>query len=355
MTVDARMNRTWHLARRPVGNIRPQDFDLRVSPRPEPGPNQFRVRVLYLSLDPGQRLWIREKASYMESLPLGGPMMSFAMGTVEASRNLDFPEGTIVTGVFGWQDYALCDGTVAVKPIAADPRLPLLARFGMLEHIGLTAYFGTLDLLRPKPGETMVVSGAAGAVGSIAVQIGKIMGSRVVGIAGSDEKCAWLSDELGADAAVNYRKGPLVEQLRAACPDGIDTFFDNVGGPCLEAVLDLINMRARIAMSGAVSQYSADEKPYGPSNIYNLLMKRARIEGFIVLDYAADARWWAIAEEQLIQWHLQGRLKYRLDIVTGLERAPQAMTRLFDGSNTGKLLVEVSQPPTKQESRGHRA
>lgn len=348
MGFDPARNRTWHLASRPHGDIRPENFEMRVTPRPEPGANQFRVRVLYVSLDPGQRLWVREKASYMPSLPVGGPMLSFAMGVVEASRHEGFPDGTIVAGVFGWQDYALADGSGTVRTVISDPRLPLLARFGMLEHIGLTAYFGTLDLLRPRPGETMVVSGAAGAVGSIAVQIGKIMGCRVVGIAGSDEKCAWLRDELGADAAVNYRAGPLAEQLRRACPDGIDSFFDNVGGECLEAVLDLINMKARIAMCGAVSQYGADDKPYGPPNIYNLLMKRARMEGFIVLDYAADKRWWAIAEEQLIQWHVQGRLKFRLDIVDGLEQAPTAMTRLFNGTNAGKLLVRVSDDPSNR-------
>lgn len=344
MEFDPARNRAWHLASRPHGDIRVENFAMQASPRPEPATGEFRVRLLYISLDPGQRLWVREKASYTPSLPVGAPMVSFAMGVVEASRHPGFADGAIVAGVFGWQDYAISDGE-GVRIVAADPRLPLLARFGLLEHIGLTAYFGTLDLLRPRPGETMVVSGAAGAVGSIALQIGKIMGCRVVGIAGSDEKCAWLRDELGADAAVNYRHRPLPESLAEACPGGIDTFFDNVGGECLEAVLDLINMKARIAMCGAVSQYGADDRPYAPANIYNLLMKRARMEGFIVLDYAADRRWWAIAEEQLVQWHLQGRLKYRLDVVDGLEQTPRAMTRLFDGSNAGKLLVRVSAEP----------
>jgi NADPH-dependent curcumin reductase CurA len=345
MNTDPTINRTWHLVRRPSGDIRAEDFELRTTPRPEPAPGQCRIRVVYLSLDPGQRLWVREKDSYAPSLPLGVPMVSFAMGVVETDGMPELPVGTIVTGVSGWQDYALVDSPGAVSIVARDPRLPLLARFGMLEHIGLTAYFGTLDLLDPKPGETMVVSGAAGAVGSLALQIGKIMGSRVVGIAGSDAKCAWLTNTLGADAAVNYRRGRLTDQLRGACPQGVDTFFDNVGGECLEAVLDHINLKARIAMCGAVSQYGNDDRPYAPSNIYNLLLKRARMEGFIVLDYAADRRWWRKAEEQMIQWHLQGRLQYRLDVVDGLEQTPVAMTRLFTGANTGKLLVRVSAEP----------
>lgn len=228
-----------------------------------------------------------------------------------------------------------------------DPRLDLTARFTLFEHIGLTAYFGIMDILRPKHGETMVVSGAAGAVGSMAVQIGKIMGCRVVGIAGTDEKCNWVKNELGADTVINYRKQSLKDALRESCPEGVDTFFDNVGGETLEAVLNVINMKARIAMCGAISQYAADEQMYGPPNIYNLLNKRARIEGFIVLDYASDGRWWAHAHDEMTQWYLQGRLKYHIDLVEGLENAPVAISKLFDGTNTGKLLVKVSDEPIR--------
>lgn len=341
------VNRRWVLATRPKGDLGPDNFVLRESAVPEPGVNEFRIRTVYLSLDPTHRLWAREAASYMPSVRLGDVMRGFTMGVVEKSNHPDFAEHQIVTGVFGWEDYSISDGSGIVAAMDMDPRLPLTARFGLFEHIGLAAYFGILDLLHPKLGETLVVSGAAGAVGSVAVQIGKIMGCRVVGIAGSEEKCAWLKNDLGADAVVNYREGGLKDTLRAACPNGVDMFFDNVGGETLEAALDLINMKARIAMCGAISQYGNDEKPYAPANIYNLLNKRAKLEGFIVLDYAADKRWWAKAHDDMTQWYLQGRMKYRLDVVDGLENAPKAVTQLFDGSNTGKLLVKVAAEPDR--------
>jgi len=342
------VNRSWHLTSRPKGDLSADNFELRESPIPEPGKGEFRVRTIYLSLDPTFRLWTREKDSYMPSVKLGDVMRGFTMGVVEKSNHPDFPVGGIVTGVFGFEEYSISDGSGFTTLVKMDPRLPLTARFGLFEHIGLTAYFGILDLLSPKVGETMVVSGAAGAVGSIAVQIGKIVGLRVVGIAGSDEKCEWIKNELGADEVVNYRKGPLKDSLRAACPNGVDSFFDNVGGEVLEAVLDLINMKARIAMCGAISQYGKDDKMYGPPNIYNLLNKRAKIEGFIVLDYAADTRWWAKAHDEMTQWYLQGRVKYRLDVVEGFEQAAQAITKLFNGTNTGKLLVKVSEEPKRE-------
>lgn len=340
-------NRQWILTSRPTGELAAGNFELRESAVPEPGGNEFLIHTIYLSLDPTHRLWTRERDSYMPSVKLGEVMRGFTLGVVTKSCHPTYPVGAIVTGVFGWEDYSISNGGGIVTRVEMDPRLPLTARFGLFEHIGLAAYFGILDILHPKIGETMVVSGAAGAVGSIAVQIGKIMGCRVVAIAGSDEKCAWLKNELGADAAVNYKTGSLKDSLRAACPDGVDTFFDNVGGAILEAVLDLINMKARIAMCGAISQYGHDDKPYAPPNIYNLLNKRAKMEGFIVLDYAADQRWWAKAHEDMTQWHLQGRMKYRIDTVDGLENAPNAVTKLFNGSNAGKLLVKVSEEPKR--------
>jgi NADPH-dependent curcumin reductase CurA len=352
MGTSTNVNRSWHLKSRPVGSLKASDFELRDSPVPQPKPGELLIRTVYLSLDPTHRLWTREKASYMPSVKLGGVMRGFILGVVEQSHNADYPAGCIVTAVLGWSLYNISDGGAdgsLIAKVEMDPRLPLIARFGLFEHIGLTSYFGVLDLLRPRPRETLVVSGAAGAVGSLAVQIGKIYaGCRVVGVAGTDDKCRWLTEELGADAAVNYRKGPLAESLRAACPDGIDTFFDNVGGECLEAVLDQINMNARIAMCGAISQYGNDDKPYGPSNIYNLLMKRARIEGFIVLDYAADKRWWAKAHDDITNWHLQGRLKYRVDVVKGIDNAAGAVTKLFEGTNTGKLVVQLSEEPARR-------
>lgn len=347
---DAQRNQSWHLVKRPEGDLTPDNFELRESEIPQIKDGEFLVRTIYLSLDPTFRLWTREKESYMPSVALGDVMRGFTMGVVEKSLHADFPEDAIVTGVFGWEKYSVSDGSGIVTLVDMDPRLPLSSRFTLFEHIGLTAYFGILDILQPRYGATMVVSGAAGAVGSMAVQIGKIMGCRVVGIAGTDEKCDWLTEELGADAAVNYRHPAFEDELDVACPTGIDTFFDNVGGEILNAVLARINMKARIAISGGISQYSGDDKQPGPSNILSLLYKRARMEGFIVLDYAADQRWWAKAEQDMTTWYLQGRLKYKLDIFESFEAAPNAVCKLFDGSNTGKLLVKVSDEPDRQMS-----
>lgn len=341
-------NLSWHLISRPVGDLSPENFELRETAIPEISDGEFLIRTIYLSLDPTFRLWTREKESYMPSVQLGDVMRGFTLGVVEKSFNAAFPVGSVVTGVLGWEKYSVSDGTGAITLVDMDPRLPLTSRFTLFEHIGLTAYFGILDILRPKAGETMVVSGAAGAVGSMAVQIGKILGCRVVGLAGTAEKCAWLTDELGADAAINYREQSIDAALAAACPDGIDTYFDNVGGEILNAVLGRINMKARIAICGGISQYDGDDNKPGPSNILALLYKRARMEGFLVLDYAADQEWWSKAEEDMTNWYLEGRMKYKLDIVDGLESAPAAVSKLFNGTNTGKLLVKVSSEPDRK-------
>jgi NADPH-dependent curcumin reductase CurA len=219
--------------------------------------------------------------------------------------------------------------------------LPLEAHLGLLGHIGLTAWVGLLKIGRPRAGETLVVSAAAGAVGSLVGQVGKILGLRVVGITGTEEKCRWLTETLGFDAAVNYRKTIVRAGLRRACPDGIDVYFDNVGGPTLEAVLALINRHARIVVCGLISQYTAKGPVPGP-NLGSLLVQRARMEGFIVLDHIDQA---AAATADLVRWHREGRLRYRLDVVEGLESAPLAVNRLFEGGNTGKLVVRVAEPP----------
>ena len=218
--------------------------------------------------------------------------------------------------------------------------LPLSAHFGLLGHIGLTAYFGLIEVAQAKAGETLVVSAAAGAVGSLAVQIGKILGMRVVGIAGGPEKCRWLIEELGADGVVDYKSEDVAEGLRRTCPNGIDVDFENVGGRTLEAVLGRINLNARIALCGMISQYNASGPEPGPSNLGRLLMQRGRIQGFIMLDYLGRAQ---EGVEKLIGWHLAGRLKYRLDVSDGLALAPAALGKLFTGANTGKVLVKLSE------------
>ncbi len=335
------INRQWRLVKRPAGSFQDTDFSLVSTPRPTLKESEVLVRVIYLSLDPTNRVWARQHDSYLPSVGIGEVMRGLALGRVVESRNAAFPVDAIVSGVLAWEDYAISDGTW-LKVVKQDSRIPLVARFALFEHIGSPAYFGLKDIGRIKAGDQVVVTAAAGAVGSLAVQMAKNWGAHVVGIAGSDEKCAWLKRELGADSAVNYRRGPLKDSLHAACPDGIDLFFDNVGGEGLEAALDLINLHARIVICGAIGGYEADGAQPGPRNLLNLVFKRARMEGFVCFDYAADHAAWAQFEADTTAWHLAGKLNYRVDLVAGLEHAPAAVNRLFTGANQGKLIVQVS-------------
>ncbi len=335
-----RINRQWRLAARPEGLIRETDFRWHEEPVRDLHEEEVLVRTVYLSLDPANRGWISGGPSYVEPVALGEVMRGLTLGVVEASRNQRFTTGDVVAGVNGWQDYAISDGS-DLRVIPASP-LPLTAHLGLLGIVGLTAYFGLLDVGRPREGETLVVSGAAGAVGSIAGQIGKIVGCRVVGIAGTDAKCAWLTDELGFDAAVNYKTQNVVRTLHKHCPDGIDVIFENVGGDILDAELAWINNFARIALCGLISGYNATERPAGPSAFPMVLIRRARVEGFIVTDFMDRANE-AIAK--LAAWHAEGRLQYRVDVRDGLENAPTEINRLFDGSHEGKLIVRVSDEP----------
>jgi hypothetical protein len=335
------VNHQWRLAARPAGLITDADMTWTEEPVPTASHGEVLVRNIYLSLDPTNRTWMNAQATYLPPVSLGSVMRGMTIGVVEQSRHPQFPVGTLVQGTLGWQDYALSDGRGLV-PLRTPPGVPLTAWFGLFGHIGLTAYFGLLDIGKPKTGETLVVSAAAGAVGSLVGQIGKIVGCRVVGIAGSDDKCRWITEELGFDAAINYRTESVHKRLRALCPDGIDIYFDNVGGQILEAVLNQINLRARIPVCGMISQYTAVTPIPGPSNLGVLISKRARMEGFLVLDYLDRA---GEAMPLLGQWHAEGRLKYRVDLVDGLAQAPKALNRLFDGSNTGKLIVRISAEP----------
>ena len=329
-------NQQWRLVARPQGLFKEADFRWVEEDTPPLEEGQALVRTVYLSLDPTNRGWAAGD-TYLPAVPLDSVMRGIAIGRVEDSRAPGLAPGDVVQGLLGWQRYAVLPASQLAKlpPVP----LPLSAHLGLLGHIGLTAWVGLLQVGQPKSGETLVVSAAAGAVGSLVGQIGKIEGMRVVGIAGSDDKCAWLTDELGFDAAVNYRKAPIFASLRRACPRGVDVYFDNVGGETLDTVLSLINLRARIVICGLISQYNATAVPPGPKNLPNLLVKRARMEGFIVLDHVDQAE---KAAADLVRWHLEGRLKYRLDVVDGLEQAPLAVNRLFDGTNAGKLVVRVS-------------
>ena len=340
----AHINRQWRIARRPVGLAKESDFEWHEEPVPAPGPGQVLVRNQYLSLDPISRAWMWHEDTYLPAQRLGAVMRGVTVGTVEESNNRGFSVGTTVTGTLGWQDYAVTDGVSDfLTCLPADPDIPLTMHLGLLGHVGVTAYFGLLDVGKPRGGETLVVSSAAGAVGSLVGQIGKLYGCQVVGITGSKEKCSWLVDELGFDAAINYKSESVFKSLRKHCPRGIDVYFDNVGGAILEDVLGVVNPRARIVVCGMMSVYNdvggTLTFPAGPNNLLNLMLKRARMEGFACLDYRDRA---SEATDAILAWHRAGRIRYRLNVVEGLRNAPRAMNRVFDGSNSGKLVVKMS-------------
>lgn len=331
----------WCLASRPVGLAKTSDFTWSEVAVPEVMPGQLRVRNVYLSLDPTNRGWINPNPTYMPPVQIGEVVRGLGLGVVEESRNPSFNEGDLVQGLLGWQVYQVSDGE-GLSSVPRIPSLPLTAYLGALGHIGLTAYFGLLDIGKPKAGETLVVTAAAGAVGSLVGQIGKMKGCRVVGIAGSDEKCNWLKEDLGFDSTINYKSANIEEALREACPDGIDVDFENVGGRILDTILGQINLRARIVVCGLISQYNATRPVAGPYNFPNVLIRRARVEGFIVLDYLDRS---SEALSEMAEWLVSGKLKYRVEVVQGVESAPTALNKLFDGSHTGKLIVQVSAEP----------
>ena len=342
-TAAPKVNHQWLLRARPQGRVQESDFEWVESRTPELADGQILVRVVYLSLDPTNRIWMEPVDSYLPMLPLGSVMRGVTLGIVEASRHRGFAAGDPVQGLGGWQSYYAGDAAGWTK-LPRIPGLPLTVFFGAMGHIGFSAYFGLMDIGQPKPGETLVVSAAAGAVGSLAGQMGKIAGCRVVGIAGSDDKCAWITRDLGFDAAVNYKRENLRDALTRACPKGIDIDFENVGGAVMDAVFERLNLHARVVLCGLISQYNAQQPPSGPANFASILTKRARIQGFIVTDFSSR---FGEASAQIVQWLQQGKLKYRIDQVDGLREAPKALNRLFDGANTGKLLVKVSDEPQR--------
>ena len=325
------------LASRPHGRPDASNFESVEEPAREPGDGEVLVKTNYLSLDPAMRGWMTDRKSYIPPVQIGEVMRGLTAGVVVRSGHPDYSPGDRVTGGMGWQTYA----TIAAKELhKVPPQVPLTLAMGPLGMTGMTAYFGLLDVGQPKEGETVVVSGAAGAVGSIVGQIAKIKGCHVVGTAGSDDKCEWLK-ELGFDEAINYKTTEdLGASLRKACPKGVDVYFDNVGGETLDAVLALINFRARVSICGAISQYNATEPVPGPYNYLSLLINRARMEGFIVFDYAKR---YPEAQAEIGKWIQEGKIQAREDIVDGLANAPEALLRLFDGKNTGKLLIRVAE------------
>ncbi len=333
-----RMNSINHQVRltaRPSGLPKPTDWELTTEPVPVPAAGEFVVAISHLSIDPAMRGWMNAGASYIEPVQIGAVMRAGAIGCVTASEHPGYASGDHVYGAFGVQEFARSDGAGVVK---LDPSLaPLPTYLGALGATGLTAYFGLLDVARIQEGETVVVSGAAGAVGSVAGQIAKLKGCRVIGIAGGQAKCVWLVDELGFDAAIDYKSDDVRKALREQCPQGIDVYFDNVGGDILDAALTRLARGARIVICGAVSQYNATEPVRGPANYLSLLVFRASMKGMVVFDFADR---YGEAAAEMAGWLAEGKLVSREHVVTGsVADFPETLLMLFNGENTGKLVL----------------
>lgn len=331
-------NRQITLAARPVGFPKESDFALVETPIPTPNDGEVLVKILYLSVDPYMRGRMNDAKSYAKPVALGEVMVGGTVGKVIASKHPAFQVGDYVESRLGWQEYALSDGTDLRK---IDPTLaPISTALGVLGMPGMTAYFGLLAICDPQPGETVVVSGAAGAVGSLVGQIAKLKGCRVVGIAGTEDKVNWLVNELGFDAAFNYKTTEnYLAKLRELCPQGVDVYFDNVGGAITDAVLLSLNARARISICGQISQYNLEKPELGPRFFGLLLTKQAKAEGFLVFQFADR---YDEGMRQMAEWMRQGQIKYREEFAEGLEATPRAFIEMLHGKNTGKQLVKIA-------------
>jgi NADPH-dependent curcumin reductase CurA len=328
-------SRQWIYMQKPTGHVGPEHFEMREAAMPAAGDGDVLVRTTLLSIDPASRAWMAGR-TYRAMLEPGDIMAGWGLGEVVESRSPKFQPGDRVSGEFGWQEHV---AVPAARLTKHDKRHAPEHILGVLGITGLTAYFGMLDVGRPRPGETVLVSGAAGAVGSIAGQIARIAGCRVVGTTGGAEKCAWLTEELGFDAAIDYRQGGIARQLKSICPEGIDVYFDNTGGEVLEAALARMNLWGRVACCGNVSQYDGTTPAGGPMGVPGFLVtKRIRMEGFVVMDFYNRREQ---AETTLAGWLAAGKLKAPVDIVEGFETMPTALAGMFAGKNRGKLMVRV--------------
>ena len=331
----------WLIADRPLGReLREADFRLDEEEVSSPPEGQVLVRTTYLALDPAQKGFMENVAGYANPTELGAVMPGNGVGEVLESRASAFPVGSIVSGSFGWREYATVEAT---KLEAVPEGLPPSAALGVLGVSGKTAYFGLLHVGKPRPGDVLVISGAAGAVGSVVGQIGKLAGCKVIGIAGGASKCQWLLQELGFDAAIDYKSEKIRSRLRELAPDGIDIFFDNIGGSILNDCLSRIAMGARVVICGGISRYNADPRdaariPPGPQNYFNVVFTNSTIQGFLVHHYAEH---YATAQRRLTAWLRSGQLRNHEDVIDGFERAPQALMRLFSGANRGKQVLRI--------------
>lgn len=335
--LESLVNRRFLLVRRPVGLPQREDFQYDEAKVTAPGPNQVLVKALYLSMDPAMRGWMSEAKSYMPPVELGEVMRAGMAARVIASNDPGFAPGEHVTGILGAQDYALAeaDALTKVDPVA----VPLPVRLSVLGVPGITAYFGLTDLAQIKEGDRVLISGAAGAVGSVAGQIAKLKGCKVVGIAGGARKCKYIVEELGFDGAIDYKAEDVTSAIRQHFRRGVHIYFDNVGGPILDAALANLAQRARIVLCGAISQYNQTDGMYGPKNYLSILVNRATVKGLLVFDYIER---YGEAEAELSKWIAEGKIKPVVDIAEGLETFPETLLKLFRGENLGKLILRVS-------------
>ena len=331
-------NKQWILNEFPVGEIKDNDLILKDSNLNNISDGEVLIRNIYLSLDPANRGWMSGKASYVDAMQIGDVMRGGTIGAIEESKNEKFKKGDVVQYQGGWQEYCINDGK-GLRIIPLNTGLPMPSFLSIMGMPGMTAYFGLIDVLKPKESETLVVSGAAGAVGSIVSQIAKIKGCRVIGIAGSEEKCNWLLNDLKIDGVINYKTENVSARLKELCPNGIDMYFDNVGGEISEAVINRFNIGGRMSICGQISGYNSETLQPGPRNWINILIKRLKVQGFIVFDYQARAQ---EAFADMPKWIAEGKLQHKNHIVDGLENAVASLKMLFSGENKGKMIVKIS-------------
>lgn len=337
----SRINRQWVLRKRPQGLIQTGDLELIETPIPTLAEGEALVRTVYLSLDPTNRTWMNDSEGYLPPVGLGEVMRGLTLGVIEDSRSERFKTGDIVTPLSGgWADYAAVHES-ALRPVHRFPGLPLTANLSVLGMTGMTAYFGVTDVLKPLPGETLVISAAAGAVGSIAGQVAKQHGARVIGIAGGPDKCRWLTDELGFDAAIDYKNEDVCDALDRLAPDGVEMNFENVGGDIMISVFNRLKTHGRMAVCGLISAYNATRMPPSP-NFARIITHRLTVQGFLVLDYAPRAREMV---EAMGPWLAEGKVNWKVHVDDGLDGAVTSLNRLFTGDHDGKLLVRVSEEP----------
>jgi NADPH-dependent curcumin reductase len=337
------MNRRWILQHRPKGEVQSNDLALVKLPIDELEDGEVLIRNIYLSLDPTHRIWMSDRDQYMPPVEIGAPMRGGVLGVVEASRSAKFKPGDIVSpGLAAWESFSIAPET-QIRLIPTRLGLPLTAYMSVLGASGLTAYFGMNDIVRPRSGETIVVTAAAGSVGSIACQIAKLRGATVVGIAGGQKKCAWLIQHLGIDGAIDYKNEEVGAALDRLCPRGIDADFENVGGKIMDAVFSRLNNFGRLALCGLISTYNSAAPVTGPTDFSSVLMRRLEIRGFLISDYFPRAR---EAYTALADWVASGKIQWQVEVIDGLENALDGLGRLFTGNHHGKLLVKISDEPS---------